>query len=245
MLNIDLTGKRALGAGVADDSGFGSCYRQGAGRGWSRHLPATWPPVLGDLPLLASNEASSNESLRTGRRKQSSPSNAYWPWTPTSTATPMSVRCARATGAIATAAISASSGLTDRLRGTFRRVVPGHRRAQPGQRPRNEESRSSKTSRKGYPGCGGNEQLLLRLHGAKRLARWFGRAVLSWRCPTSPASALVPGYGGGMASAKAALESDARVLAFEAGRKWGLRVNVIPPAPGPRAQPAPSARSNR
>ena len=32
-------------------------------------------------------------------------------------------------------------------------------------------------------------------------------------------------------SAKAALESDARVLAFEAGRKWGHRVNVISPGP--------------
>jgi enoyl-[acyl-carrier protein] reductase I len=40
---------------------------------------------------------------------------------------------------------------------------------------------------------------------------------------------VVPGYGGGMSSAKAALESDARVLAYEAGRKWGHRVNVISP----------------
>ncbi|MCB1081916.1 MAG: enoyl-[acyl-carrier-protein] reductase, partial [Chlamydiia bacterium] len=37
----------------------------------------------------------------------------------------------------------------------------------------------------------------------------------------------VPGYGGGMSSAKAALESDTRTLAWEAGRKWGLRVNAI------------------
>ena len=37
----------------------------------------------------------------------------------------------------------------------------------------------------------------------------------------------VPGYGGGMSSAKAALESDTRTLAFEAGRKWNLRINSI------------------
>jgi enoyl-[acyl-carrier protein] reductase I len=37
----------------------------------------------------------------------------------------------------------------------------------------------------------------------------------------------IPGYGGGMSSAKAALESDTRVLAWEAGRKWNLRVNTI------------------
>ncbi len=42
---------------------------------------------------------------------------------------------------------------------------------------------------------------------------------------------VVPGYGGGMSSAKAALESDTRVLAFEAGRKWNIRVNAISAGP--------------
>jgi enoyl-[acyl-carrier protein] reductase I len=41
------------------------------------------------------------------------------------------------------------------------------------------------------------------------------------------AEKAVPGYGGGMSSAKAALESDTKALAFEAGRKWGIRVNTI------------------
>lgn len=41
----------------------------------------------------------------------------------------------------------------------------------------------------------------------------------------------VPGYGGGMSSAKAALESDTRTLAWEAGRKWGLRINTISAGP--------------
>ena len=50
---------------------------------------------------------------------------------------------------------------------------------------------------------------------------------------------VIPGYGGGMSSAKAALESDTRVLAFEAGRKYGLRVNTI--SAGPYASRAASA----
>ena len=41
----------------------------------------------------------------------------------------------------------------------------------------------------------------------------------------------VPGYGGGMSSAKAALESDTRTLSWEAGRKWGIRVNTISAGP--------------
>ncbi|XP_047268577.1 enoyl-[acyl-carrier-protein] reductase [NADH] 1, chloroplastic-like [Capsicum annuum] len=38
---------------------------------------------------------------------------------------------------------------------------------------------------------------------------------------------IIPGYGGRMSSAKAKLESDTRVLAFEAGRKQKVRVNTI------------------
>eukprot|EP00850_Spirogloea_muscicola_P010928 SM000066S20403 [mRNA] locus=s66:25278:28179:- [translate_table: standard] len=41
----------------------------------------------------------------------------------------------------------------------------------------------------------------------------------------------IPGYGGGMSSAKAALESDTKVLAWEAGRKHGIRVNTISAGP--------------
>jgi len=42
---------------------------------------------------------------------------------------------------------------------------------------------------------------------------------------------MIPGYGGGMSTAKAALESDTRVLSFEAGRKWKIRVNCISAGP--------------
>lgn len=42
---------------------------------------------------------------------------------------------------------------------------------------------------------------------------------------------VIPGYGGGMSSAKAALESDTRTLSFEAGRKWGIRINTISAGP--------------
>jgi enoyl-[acyl-carrier-protein] reductase (NADH) len=46
-----------------------------------------------------------------------------------------------------------------------------------------------------------------------------------------------------MSSAKAALESDTRVLAFEAGRKFGVRVNTISAGPlGSRAAKVCTAR---
>jgi enoyl-[acyl-carrier protein] reductase I len=42
---------------------------------------------------------------------------------------------------------------------------------------------------------------------------------------------VIPRYGGGMSSAKAALEADTRYLAFEAGRRYGVRVNTISAGP--------------
>jgi enoyl-[acyl-carrier protein] reductase I len=53
------------------------------------------------------------------------------------------------------------------------------------------------------------------------------------------AERVIPGYGGGMSSAKAALESDTRTLAFEAGRRYGVRVNTI--SAGPLASRAAKA----
>ncbi|MFX8957481.1 SDR family oxidoreductase, partial [Acinetobacter baumannii] len=50
---------------------------------------------------------------------------------------------------------------------------------------------------------------------------------------------VIPGYGGGMSSSKAALEADTRTLAFEAGRRYGVRVNTI--SAGPYASRAASA----
>jgi enoyl-[acyl-carrier protein] reductase I len=45
------------------------------------------------------------------------------------------------------------------------------------------------------------------------------------------AQRVIPGYGGGMSSAKAQLESDTKTLAYEAGRKFGVRVNSISAGP--------------
>merc|ERR1719238_214759 len=54
---------------------------------------------------------------------------------------------------------------------------------------------------------------------------------------------VIPGYGGGMSSAKAALESDTRTLAWEAGQKYGITVNTI--SAGPLKSRAASAISER
>ncbi|CDJ60728.1 enoyl-acyl carrier reductase, putative [Eimeria maxima] len=45
------------------------------------------------------------------------------------------------------------------------------------------------------------------------------------------AQRVVPGYGGGMNSAKAALESDCRQLSYELGRKKRIKINCISAGP--------------
>jgi enoyl-[acyl-carrier protein] reductase I len=86
------------------------------------------------------------------------------------------------------------------------------------------------TSREGYLAAVGTSAYSL-----VSLVRHFGplfrpgASVLSLSYLAS--ERVIPGYGGGMSSAKAALESDTRTLAFEAGRKWGIRVNTISAGP--------------
>ena len=94
------------------------------------------------------------------------------------------------------------------------------------------------TSRKGYLGAvsaSAYSMVSTVAHLGPVMARGGAFLSLSYMA----AERAVPGYGGGMSSAKAALESDTRLLAYEAGRKWGHRVNTI--SAGPFASRAASA----
>jgi enoyl-[acyl-carrier protein] reductase I len=94
------------------------------------------------------------------------------------------------------------------------------------------------TSRAGYLGAVGTSaySLIAMLRAFRPLLR-KGGSVISLTYLAS--ERVIPGYGGGMSSAKAALEADTRTLAFEAGRAHGLRVNTI--SAGPWASRAASA----
>ena len=93
------------------------------------------------------------------------------------------------------------------------------------------------TSRKGYLAAVGTSAYSL----VSMVARFApilreGASVTSLTYLAS--ERVIPGYGGGMNAAKAALESDTRVLAHQAGTKLGLRVNTI--SAGPYASRAAS-----
>src|SRR5882762_6545496 len=52
MLNIDLAGKRAFIAGVADDSGFGFAIAKAMAEAGATICVGTWPPALGIFTKL-------------------------------------------------------------------------------------------------------------------------------------------------------------------------------------------------
>ncbi len=74
------------------------------------------------------------------------------------------------------------------------------------------------------------ERLLTRMsRRSRRSARDAGESFVT--LSSLAAARVVAGYGGGIAAAMAALESDVRMLAFEAGRKWGPWVNAVSAGP--------------
>ncbi|HEY2515977.1 MAG TPA: hypothetical protein VGI39_34135, partial [Polyangiaceae bacterium] len=52
MLTLDLQGRRALVAGVADDAGFGFAIAKSLAEAGASVCVATWPPALGIFETL-------------------------------------------------------------------------------------------------------------------------------------------------------------------------------------------------
>ena len=63
MLSIDLTGKRALVAGVSDDAGFGFAIAKALAEAGATICLGSWPPALGIFTKLL-ERGKIEESLR-------------------------------------------------------------------------------------------------------------------------------------------------------------------------------------
>jgi enoyl-[acyl-carrier protein] reductase I len=238
MLSIDLTGKRAFVAGVADDGGFGFAIAKALAEAGASVCVGTWPPALGIFQtLLRRGKLDASLVLSGGRKMEFEriyPLDAEFDVLEQA---PAEVRENKRYKELGDFTIQ---GAADRLRADFGEPcldVVIHSLA--------NGSEVSKdllaTSRRGYLGAVG-----VSAYSMVAMAQRFGPLVRpggSFLSLSYMASERVfPGYGGGMSSAKAALESDTRVLAWEAGRKWGHRVNCI--SAGPFASRAASAIGN-
>src|SRR5437763_16285697 len=71
MLAIDLTGKHALVAGVADDAGFGFAIAKALVEAGATVSVATWPPALGIFKkLLELGKMDASLQLKSGSKMQ-------------------------------------------------------------------------------------------------------------------------------------------------------------------------------
>ncbi len=235
MLNIDLTGKRALVAGVADDGGFGFAIAKALAEAGATVCVGTWPPALKIfLTLLERGKIDASRKMPDGSLLQFEriyPLDAAYDTLADAPADITRSRRYADTGDFSIA------GLAERLTADFGSpsldiLVHSLANAPEVKKPLLETSRAgylSAVSVSAYSMVG----LLQRLGPVMRP----GGSAVSLTYLAS--ERVIPGYGGGMSSAKAALESDTRTLAFEAGRKWGVRVNTI--SAGPFASRAASA----
>jgi enoyl-[acyl-carrier protein] reductase I len=237
MLSIDLKGKRAFVAGVADDGGFGFAIAKALAEAGASVCVGTWPPALDIFETLLRRgklEASLGFESREGSLafERVYPLDAEYD---TADAMPAELRENRRYKDLGDVSIG---GLVERMRADFGAapcldiVVHSLANGPEVKKPLLE------TSRKGYLAASSASaysfvSLLQHLGPLTRPGGSF--LALSYLA----AERVIPGYGGGMSSAKAALESDTRTLAYEAGRKWGHRVNVI--SAGPFASRAASA----
>ena len=235
MLNIDLTGRRALVAGVADDGGFGFAIAKSLAEAGASVCVGTWPPALNIfLNLLERGKMDESRRLTSGELLQFEkiyPLDAAYD---TLADAPPDVRESKRYKDNDDFSID---GMANSIRADFGDkaldiVVHSLANGPDVKKPLLE------TSRNGYLTAVG-----VSAYSMVSMVRTFaplmrpGGSFLSLTYMAG--ERVIPGYGGGMSSAKAALEADTRTLAYEAGRRHGVRINAI--SAGPWASRAASA----
>lgn len=235
MLPIDLSGKRAFVAGVADDGGFGFAIAKSLAEAGARVCVGTWPPALNIfLTLIERGKMDASLTLADGSRmdfEKIYPLDATFD---TLADAPEEIRESKRykeRGDFSIAGVAAAMA-ADFGAQPLDIVVHSLANGPEVKKPLLD------TSRAGYLAA-----VSASAYSLVSMVRTFGpmmRPGGSFVSLTYMAGErVIPGYGGGMSSAKAALEADTRTLAYEAGRRHGVRVNTI--SAGPYASRAASA----
>ncbi len=225
MLGIDLTGKRAFVAGVGDDRGYGWAIVKSLAQAGASICVGTWPPVMRIF----------TKSLERGKLDMELPDGGaveierIYPLDAVfdeDDDVPAELRADKRYASLEGYSIQ---GVVDRLKADFGSPavdVLVHSLANGPE----VQNRLIETSRAGYLAAISASAYSM-VSMVQRMAPIMseGGAVVSLTYMAS--ERVIPGYGGGMSSAKAALESDTRTLAFEAGRDHGIRVNTISAGP--------------
>nr|AQS99196.1 enoyl acyl carrier protein reductase [Gambierdiscus australes] len=224
-LTVDLSGKVAFVAGIGDTSGYGWAIARELANAGATILVGTWPPVLKVFTMLLKKKATEDaRKLDDGSLMEIAkiyPLDAAFD---VADDVPEEVKSNKRYAGVGAYTIQE---VVDQVKEDYGKIdILVHSLANGPEvtKPLLE------TSRKGYLAASSASAYSL----VSMVSRFGpimneGGSVVSLSYIAS--ERVIPGYGGGMSSAKAQLESDTRTLGWEAGRKYGVRVNTISAGP--------------
>jgi len=225
MLKIDLRGKRAFIAGIGDDNGFGWAIAKALAEAGAEILIGTWAPILKIFTMSwSAGKFDESRKLSDGTLMEYAklyPMDAVFDKMED---VPQEIRENKRYAELSNYAIA---DLAKQVEADFGHIdILVHSLANAPEVTKNLLD----TSRQGYLAAMSSSAysfISLLAHFGPLMKKGGSALSLSYIA----SERAIPGYGGGMSSAKAALESDTRTLAWEAGRKWNLRVNAISAGP--------------
>jgi enoyl-[acyl-carrier protein] reductase I len=222
---IDLKGKVAFIAGVADSQGYGWAITRALADAGATIIVGTWPPVLKIFQMgLRKGQFDADSQLSDGSKmviEKVYPLDAVFD---VPEDVPAEIKDNKRYAGLDGYTISEVAKAVEADYGKIDILVHSLANGPEVTKPLLE------TTRKGYLAASSASA-----YSAVSLLQKFapmmneGGAFLSLTYIAS--EKVIPGYGGGMSSAKSQLESDTRTLAYEAGRKYGIRVNTISAGP--------------
>lgn len=221
MLSIDLRGKKAFIAGIGDDVGFGWAIAKALAEAGCEILVGTWTPIMKIFTQsLASGKFDESRKLSDGSMLEFA---KIYPLDATFDSpedVPEDIRENKRYKDASGYTIKEVAESVKNDFGTIDILVHSLANAPEVQKPLLE------TSRKGYLAAMSSSTysfVSLLSHFAPIMSKDGSAMTITYIASQN----VIPGYGGGMGSAKAALESDTRTLAYEAGRRFGIRVNAV------------------
>lgn len=221
MTKLDLKGKKAFIAGIGDDQGFGWAIAKSLAEAGAEILIGTWAPVMKIFTLSwKTKKFDQSRVMSDGSMFEYAKVYPLDATFDTEEDIPDEIKEHKRYKSLTGYSISEVADQIEKDYGKIDIFVHSLANGPEVTKPLLE------TSRKGYLAAVSSSA-----YSFVSMVQRFGPIMNksgSCLCLSYLASEkAVPRYGGGMSSAKAALESDVRTLAYEAGRKWNIRINCI------------------
>lgn len=225
MLSVNLKGKIAFVAGISDDQGYGWAIAKALAEAGASILIGTWTPTLKIFTQSWSmGKFDASRQLSNGQKMEHLKVYALDAAFDSPKDVPQEIRDNKRYQDASGYTISEVAAAVERDFGKIDILVHALANGPEVKKPLLE------TSRSGYLAAISSSS-----YSFVSLLQHFGPLMNAGGSCVSltylASEKAVPGYGGGMSSAKAALESDTRTLCFEAGRKWNVRINTISAGP--------------